>query len=307
METKEKWIFIVNPVSGGGFGEKIVPDLEKQISNRSLNGEIVLTQSKGHATELSQQSVERGYTHIIAVGGDGTMNEVGKPLINNQVITTGIIPSGTGNDFIQILGFPDRFSQEHWDIFFQQNTNQMDVGIVNGICFFNGIGLGFDAEVASKNYVESGEVAEAKGKSKYLIHILTTLLFYKEGKATITSRGVTNEGNCFMNTIAIGRRFAGSFLLTPEAVANDQLLDVCMIERLNLLQRLKILTMVPKGTHTKDKNVDYYQTDKLYLDFGKRVPFHADGELYFDNTFDVSLIPLALKIIYNPAGTHFFK
>jgi YegS/Rv2252/BmrU family lipid kinase len=297
----------VNPVSGGGFGKRIVPDLEKQIANRALNGEIVLTRSKGHASELSQQSVNDGYTHIIAVGGDGTMNEVGKPLINNLNITTGIIPSGTGNDFIQILGFPDRFSNEHWDAFFQQNTNRMDVGMVNGIYFLNGIGLGFDAEVASKNYVESGEVVEAKGKSKYLIHILTTLLFFKEGKATISSRGRTEKTDCFMNTIAIGRRFAGSFLITPEALVNDQLLDVCMIKRLNLLQRLKILTMVPKGTHIHDKKVDYYQTDSLQIDFGKKVPFHVDGELYYDTTFDVSIIPSALKIIYHPAGNHFFK
>ena len=152
-----------------------------------------------------------------------------------------------------------------------------------------------------------GEVAQGKGKGKYIWHILTTLLFYTEGKVLITSRGEQNETDCFINTISNGRRFAGSFLLTPEAIANDGLLDVCMIRKLNLLQRLKILSMVPKGIHTKSDKVDYYQTEKLTVDFGKQVPYHVDGELYFDTTFEVSLMPSALTIIYNPKGPHFFK
>ncbi len=306
MTNKEKWIFIVNPTSGGGFGKEIIPDLEQQLSKRAIEWEIVLTEKHGHASEITEQFLERGYTHFIAVGGDGTMNEVSKPLINKPGITIGIIPAGTGNDFIQILGFPDRFTEEHWDIFFQQNTNPMDAGLVNGMHFLNGMGLGFDAQVAAENYVEPGEVASGNGKGKYIWHILKTLLLFRESRVTITSRGEQNKTDCFINTISIGRRFAGSFFLTPKAIADDGLLDVCMIKKLNLLQRLKILTMVPKGTHIKDEKVDYYQTEKLSIDFGEKVPYHVDGELYFDTTFEVSLLPSALNIIYNPAGDHFF-
>ena len=306
MANKEKWIFIVNPTSGGGFGKEIIPELEQQLSKRAIEWEIVLTEKHGHASEITEQFLERGYTHFIAVGGDGTMNEVSKPLINIPGITIGIIPAGTGNDFIQILGFPDRFTEEHWEIFFQQNINPMDAGLVNGMHFLNGMGLGFDAQVAAENYVEPGEVASGNGKGKYIWHILKTLLLFRESRVTITSRGEQNKTDCFINTISIGRRFAGSFFLTPKAIADDGLLDVCMIKKLNLLQRLKILTMVPKGTHIKDEKVDYYQTEKLSIDFGEKVPYHVDGELYFDTTFEVSLLPSALNIIYNPAGDHFF-
>ena len=307
MENKEKWCFILNPTAGGGFGKELLPELEKQLANRSLDSTILVTERHDHAIELSKQSFEKGCSHIIAVGGDGTMNEVARPLIGQKQVTTGLIPAGTGNDFNQILGFPDRFSQEHWDIFFRQSSIDMDVGEVNGLYFLNGIGLGFDAEVAAKNYVEPGEVVKGSGKSKYFWHIITTLLFYKEGRATISSRDQKNETDCFMNTITVGRRFAGSFLLTPEAIANDGLLDVCMIKKLNLLQRFKILSMVPKGTHITDRKVDYYQTEKILVDFGKKVPFHVDGELYFDTTFKVGLLPSALHIIYNPEGKHFFN
>jgi len=307
MENKEKWCFIVNPIAGGGFGRELLPELEKQLANRSLDASILLTERHDHAIELSGKSLEKGCSHIIAVGGDGTMNEVARPLIGQVQVTTGLIPAGTGNDFNQILGFPDRFSEEHWNIFFQKSTIKMDVGEVNGLYFLNGIGLGFDAQVAAKNYVEPGEVAKGSGKNKYLWHIISTLLFYKEGKATINSRNQKKETDCFMNTIAVGRRFAGSFLLTPEAIANDGLLDVCMIKKLNLLQRFKILSMVSKGSHIEDRKVDYYQTEKLSVDFGKRVPFHVDGELHFDTTFEVGLLPSALNIIYSPEGKHFFN
>jgi len=225
MKNKEKWCFILNPSAGGGYGKILLPELEKQIAKRSLDAAILVTKRHGHATELSRQSLEKGFTHIIAVGGDGTMNEVARPLIGQMQVCTGLIPAGTGNDFIQILGFPDRFGEDHWDLFFQQSAIKMDVGEVNGLYFLNGMGLGFDAQVAAENYVEPGEVAKGSGKGKYIWHIVKTLLFYKEARVTIRSRDQEEETDCFINTIAVGRRFAGSFFLTPGALANDGLLD----------------------------------------------------------------------------------
>ena len=97
------------------------------IARNSVVADIRMTSGHLHARELALSAIEEGFERIVSVGGDGTMNEVSKPLISNPEITTGIIPTGTGNDFIQILGFPDRFKEEHWDVFFQQNINSMDV------------------------------------------------------------------------------------------------------------------------------------------------------------------------------------
>jgi diacylglycerol kinase (ATP) len=122
----------------------------------------------------------------------------------------------------------------------------------------------------------------------------------------ITGSGM-KETDCFINTVAIGRRFAGGFFLTPKAIANDGLLDVCMIKKLTLLQRFSILLKVPEGKHISDKKVNYYQTSGLRLEFSEEVPFHVDGELYFSKKFDVSILPSALNTIYNPDGNHFFN
>jgi diacylglycerol kinase (ATP) len=302
----EKWVFIVNPVAGNGFASTLIPVIEQKIKEYDINGEIVLTQKPGHATELSAEYLEKGFDFIIGVGGDGTLNEIARPLTGVKNVTIGIVPAGTGNDFIQILGFPGRFRENDWNNFFRRKTIRMDAGHVNNMIFLNGMGLGFDAQVAAENYIEPGKVKKG-GAHKYIWHIVKTLLFFREKKMSVVSGDSKAETDCFINTISIGRRFAGGFFLTPKAIANDGLLDVCSIKRLNLLRRFRLLLKVPKGEHINEKEVFYYQTPALRISFPENVPFHVDGELFYSDNFDVKVIPDAFNVIYNPDGPHYFK
>jgi YegS/Rv2252/BmrU family lipid kinase len=302
----QKWIFIVNPIAGNGHGKKIIPILKAKIEEYKIPGEIVISEYHGHASELAEKYANDACSHIIAVGGDGTMNEVAKMLLDKKEIVKGIIPAGTGNDFNQILGFPDRFEDKHWEIFFKQNVINMDYGTCNDTPFLNGMGLGFDAVVAAKNYVAPGET-KMGGKGKYLKAILGTLFFFKEYVVKVDNDGTTEEMDCFINTISIGRRYGGGFYLTPHALANDGLLDVCMVKKLGLFKRLDILIKVSKGAHTKDKKVHYYTTKKFKVDFGQEVPFHVDGEVFYAQKFDVKIFPQQIPVIYNPEGDHYFK
>jgi diacylglycerol kinase (ATP) len=306
QKSNREWAFIVNPIAGNGFGLSYLPTVKVMVEKFGINADIVLTERHGHATELSSAYAARGYKYIIGVGGDGTFNEICVPLIDYPEVTTGIIPAGTGNDFIQILGLPNRFEERDWETFFELNTIRMDAGSVNGLYFINGMGLGFDAEVAAQNYEGPGK-AKMGGKHKYIWHIIKTLLFFREKRMITRTNGSRIESDCFINTIANGRRFAGSFYLTPEAMADDGLLDVCSIRKLNLLERFKLLMMVPKGTHIHDHRVHYYRTAELNLDFTREVPFHVDGELHFAREFHVRVLPAALNIIYNPRGNHYFR
>jgi diacylglycerol kinase (ATP) len=306
INTKDKWVFIINPVAGNGHAKTIIPKLEETIRKYNVDAELVYTQKYGHAAELSAEYLRRGFRYFIAVGGDGTINEVSRPLVNVKDVTIGIIPAGTGNDFIQILGFSGYFEEADWDIFFSGNTIGMDAGSCNEKIFLNGMGLGFDAQVAAENYTEPGKVKPG-GKHKYIWHIVKTLLFFREKRMISVTGDNRNDTDCFINTIANGRRFAGDFYLTPKAVANDGLLDVCMIKKLNLLQRFAILLKVPKGEHINDNKVNYSQVPEITLEFSQEVPFHVDGELFFACKFDVRVLPSALNIIYNPDGKHYFK
>jgi diacylglycerol kinase family enzyme len=232
---------------------------------------------------------------------------VAQPLIGRRGPLFGAVAAGTGNDFIHILGYPDRLNDAQWEGFFQCSTADMDVGRCNGMYFINGMGLGFDAQVAAENYTgdEAHEVRLGR-KSKYLWHILKTLLFYRERPMWALTAEGRQEMLCFMNTIAIGRRFAGSYHITPRAIADDGLLDVCSVREVSLLERLSVFLKTPKGLHIGMKPIRYYQTESLDLEFAEKVPYHLDGELYFDTHFKISLLPKALSVIYNPAGAHYF-
>jgi len=306
MSEKPRWIFIVNPVAGNGFAAGLLPEIKQMIAKYNINADVVQTERSGHAEELSFKYLNLGYKYIIGVGGDGTFNEIARPLIGKTEITAGLIPAGTGNDFIQILGFPNRFTENEWDVFFRCNTISMDAGSCNGRIFVNGMGLGFDAMVAAENYTETGKVKKG-GTHKYIWHILKTLLFFKEQKMIISEQGTITETDCFINTVGNGRRFAGDFFLTPSAIANDGLLDICSINRLSLLHRLRLLLKVPKGEHLTDPAVRYFQTKEIELEFSQKVPFHLDGELYYSSHFMVKTIFSALNTIYNPDGKHYFR
>ncbi len=306
MDHINKWAFIINPVAGNGYSLTVVPKLKELIEKHKIEAEIAFTERSGHATDLAEMFGNKGFKYIIGVGGDGTFNEIARSIISRKDIITGLIPAGTGNDFIQILGFPNRFKEEDWEIFFMAQQRQMDVGSCNGKIFLNGMGLGFDAQVAAENYTEPGKVKRG-GAHKYIWHIVKTLLFFREKKMIVAGPEGRHETDCFINTIAIGRRFAGSFFLTPGAIADDGLLDVCMIKKLTLFERFGILLKVPKGEHITDKRVNYYQTPEINLEFPEIVPFHVDGELNFAMKFNVTILPGAITIIYNQNGNHFFR
>jgi len=279
--------------------------LQNQLKQRNINAKIVKTQYHGHASELAKELAEQGFTHIIAIGGDGTLNEMARILIDYPQCTMGLIPAGTGNDFAQIPGLAVPFKQKDWDIFFEANTHFIDVGRCNGNYFFNGMGLGFDAQVASENYDDSGKLKESRGN--YIWHILKNLLFFKAQKMMLTTNGEKKEKVYFLNTIANGRRFAGDFFLTPKAFADDGLLDICMTDKLNLFQRLSILLKVPKGEHLSHPKVHYYQTKKLIIELDYKAAYHLDGELFFDNKFEIDILPRKINFIYNPNGNHYFS
>lgn len=220
-------------------------------------------------------------------------------LVNVPDVKFGAVSARTGNDFIQILGFSDHFTDDDWRIFFEENTIKMDVGVCNGL------GIGFDAEVAAQNYANEGVVKKG-GKDKYLWHILKTLVMYKEKVMLTTSNGSKKETKCFINIVSNGRRFAAKYFLTPKAIANDGLLDVCSIKELRLFQRFGIFMQVPTGKHLDNPHVNYYTTDKIHIEFPSKMPYHLDGEIFYDSTFDVTILPSNVNTIYNPYGDHFF-
>jgi diacylglycerol kinase (ATP) len=308
MAHSDGWLFIVNPIAGLGYGAACGQTVRNMMQRHGAHGEVILTRAKGHASELAAEYASRGFSRIVGVGGDGTMSEVVQPLVGRAGVSFGGVPAGTGNDFIHVLGFPDRFSEADWEVFFREATTMMDAGRCNGRYFINGMGLGFDAHVAAENYRvdASGQAVRGKG-SNYMWMIIKAILTYREKVMRVTLQGKTETRKGFLNTIANGRRLAGGMYLTPRALADDGLLDVCMCDALSLPMRLKELISVTRRTHLADPVMRYHQTDKIRYEFDVEVPAHADGELFFSSSFDIDVVPGALRTIFNPAGDHYFR
>lgn len=306
MTNKKKWGFIINPVAGRGYARAYATRVEEMINAHRVAATVHFTEYRGHATQLAAELIRNGYTHIVAVGGDGTANETARGVLDHDHVTFGVVSAGTGNDFAPVIGFSEHFTDADWQVFFQEHTIKMDVGKCNENYFLNGMGLGFDAQVASENYDKDGHLKK-NSRRNYWWHIVKNLLLYKERTFQFEKNGKSEKALTFMKTISIGRRFGGGYYLTPRAIANDGLLDVCLVEPVNLLERFNLFQKVPNGAHLGHKKVKYFQTDRLTLEFGKSVPHHLDGELFFSDTFDIFILPNKLRIIYNPQGAHFFN
>lgn len=308
---KLRWAFIVNPIAGNGKAKRYGEVVNKIARSKNISPEIVFTEKKGHASVLAAELCQEGYNPIAAVGGDGTLSETVHGIIahpKRKEIIFGAIPAGTGNDFISVTGFPEKFRQKEWDTFFECNVIKMDIGVCNDRHFINGMGLGFDAQVAWENYNSKlHERVKGGDKTKYIWHIVKTLITYREKTMKLVIGDEIQEVKSLLNTIANGRRLAGGFYLTPLAMADDGLLDVCMIHELPFFGRIKEFMHVIKKTHLTDKEVHFYRTKKLTIEFPDETFAHLDGELYSSKKFDIGIMPRALRIIYNPVGKHFFS
>ncbi len=305
VQNSRSRVFILNPVAGNGYALSLKSLLSGQLRRRGLPGEILLTRSSGHATELARRAVRSGCRSVYGVGGDGTFAEIIQALAGRQGVRFGAVAAGTGNDFIHVLGFPDRFTDPDWDAFFEEKTASLDVGECNGRFFLNGMGIGFDAQVAAENY-KAGSV-KSGSKIKYWWHILKTLALFRETEMTIVMDGTRESARCFMTTIANGRRFAGGFQLTPRAFADDGKLDILFIRQMSFPARVRELLSVLRQTHLGDPAVQYRQVRRARIEFADPVHYHLDGEVFSDRVMDVRVRPGALKAVFNPRGGHFFS
>jgi len=309
METLDlrakRWTFIVNPVAGAGYAAAYEPEARREAAARGLDASFVLTEGKGHASELAEKAAKRGDGVVAVIGGDGTLSEAASTLAGTGTVLAPI-SAGTGNDFVSITGFSQHFRAQDWDALLKGSIARMDLGTCNGKRFINGIGFGFDAEVAAANYGEDGAVKQG-GKNKYIWHILKTLVGYTESSARYSVDGKDFDGLSFLNTVAVGRRMAGGLHLTPDAIADDGYLDFCRIDRLSLLERLRYLVAVIKKNHGSLAKTHFSLIESLRVDFGREAPYHVDGEVFFAKTLHVGIEKGALLIAIDPARPNAFS
>lgn len=280
--------FIVNPKSSSGKGLRIWKRIEEALSEKQISYRVYFTNAPGHASALSEKiSSKYAPCTIIAVGGDGTANEVIDGLTDYESIHFGYIPTGSGNDLARGLSLPTEPSEVLDALLNKQNIQPVNVGTIttDGLTrhFIVSSGLGFDAAVCH-------EVMRSRmkkilnrlrlGKLIYLFVALKQLLLIKPCKMTITldEREQLVFDKVFFAAAMNTKYEGGGFMFCPDAVPDDDILDLCVIEK---IPRLKILSLLPtafSGKHTKYRGVHTLKCRRVHIICNRPAPLHADGE-----------------------------
>lgn len=275
-----KYLFILNPEAGGGRSGKLVDIIDKKMDKSCYPYNIITTRKPNEATDIAINNIN-DYTDIIAVGGDGTVNEVAKGIIRNEKTILGIIPSGTGNDLSQYLGIPSD-TDKALDIILDKNREitKIDVCSINERPYLNIATIGFDADVVKTTNTIKKLI---RSRISYIISVLINLLFFRKTKIELIIDGKSQEINSFLLAVGNGKYYGGGIPIMPSAQIDNGYLEVCSVKDAS---NLKVLTLFPsifKEEHIKHrKYVTIYRAKEVIVNASKEMILNIDGELIED-------------------------
>jgi YegS/Rv2252/BmrU family lipid kinase len=286
--------FIVNPEAGGGKKLSWLSSISSFFASRGLKFETVLTKAPKHATELARKAAEK-YEVVVAVGGDGTVNEVGNGLIDTQA-ALGIIPAGSGNDFSKELGYSKNTKKDLQQLISGQ-VAYTDVGLLNDkVYFFNAFGVGFDGEVAAhaRAFLKYG-----RGFAGYLLSVLSTLSSYHFHRVRITiDSHEPIDKEIFFVAVANGSTYGGGFNVAPGAEINDGFFNICIVDKTSKLYALRQIPKFMKGKHVNLPIVHILTGKNISISADDFLQAQIDGELPArSKSFFIKVLPKKLKII----------
>lgn len=268
-------LFIINPAAGGGKTKALIPIIKDKMKESNLSYEILLTTESREATRIAEEMADN-YSIIVAVGGDGTVNEVAKGLINKKKGILGIIPSGTGNDFVRAIGHPiDPIKA--LDAIIKGNHKEIDIGKINGYSFLNIASIGFDTEVV----IHTNSIKKRiKDKLAYILGILVTLLSYKRRKIKLCIDNEIIERNLVLLAVGNGSFYGGGLHVLPMAEVDDGFFHLCLVKDISNFKILFLFPSIIKGKHLKfNKYVEIFKAKRVEVKNDKNINLNIDGEI----------------------------
>jgi diacylglycerol kinase (ATP) len=289
---------IVNPVAGTDSAPDHMLLINERLRTRVGLMDIVMTVGEGDAARAAESAVRDGYDHLLVGGGDGTLNEVlnGAARVPGGLgaITLGVIPLGTGNDFATAIGLSEEIDEALTSLL-ESNPVSVDVGQLNDRYFLNVSAGGFVAEVSDA--VGPG-LKTVAGKLAYLIGGASVMLDHEPVRARVKSRqGATAEMQLHMFAVCNSRLVGGGRLIAPNAVIDDGLLDVCLVEAMPTLEFIALLRRISSGEHVTDDRVTYFQTTDLDLAFDRRIKVNTDGQVLESDRCRYRVLHRALRVL----------
>lgn len=294
MATKRKIAFIVNPISGTQGKKGIVDLVEQKLDREKFEFRIMLTEYAGHAAVLARELVgEEGFDAVVAVGGDGTVNETARSLTGMSA-AFGVIPCGSGNGLARHLHIPmdpagaiqviNRFEVE-----------PLDYGTINGVPFFCTCGVGFDAFVSSKF-----AASEKRGILTYLENTLREGVRYRPDTYEIEIEGETSKYKAFLIACANASQYGNNAYIAPHASMSDGLMDVTIMEPFTMLEAPQIAIQLFNRTLNHNSRIKTFRCKNIHIHREHPGVVHFDGDPMTAGTdIDVQLIEKGLNVIVN--------
>ena len=233
-----------------------------------------------------------GFTEAWIIGGDGTINWFINQYSEIQ-LPLALFAAGAGNDFHWML-YGDETTEQQVDRVLQSSPQSVDAGVCNEKLFLNGVGIGFDGAIVH-DLLGKKKLA---GKASYLLSILKHILGYHEKPCVLEMTGETIKEDCFMISVANGKRYGGGFHVAPNAVLNDGLLDINVVGKISPIKRMKYMPVIEKGEHLDLDFIQYRQTQKISIHCTSKLHAHIDGEYFHTDRFDIDILPKRFSFLY---------
>lgn len=290
-------LVIFNPEARHGKTAELIPVIEILLAS-TLEHDSVHTDGPGHAQTLAAAAAD--YDVVVAVGGDGTAHEVLNGLMSipaEKRPALGLLPTGSGNDTRRTLGISTDLPQASLELA-AGSRRRFDVGLCNGVYFNNSFAAGLDAKVTAKA-VEYKVTKKRDGLWLYLTALLHVL--FKDLGSFPMRITFDDESEALFDTLivaaTIGQTYGGGFFITPDAIPDDGVFDVCMIDPLKLPEALVRLPFVIAGKHTKMRPVHMSRHRSIVIECDMPIPAQIDGEVLLEERYEISILPGAIECI----------
>lgn len=288
---------IYNPTAGKGKSERFRAIIEKRLTDLKIDHSFHKTQHRRDATEIVRSLTRRNdeeFVDIVAMGGDGTLNEVLNGIEDPSKVRLGLIPCGSGNDFAAMAGIPST-PDGALDVLLKCKAKFTDFMECSGKRGINAIGTGIDVDILKRH----SAAKILKGSASYLASLIITVITYKSKHFHEIIDGKSVPHCALIACAANGQRIGGGIHVCPEASIDDGQLDVLIVDNLKKYQLPKALTMLLRKKILQHPHAVFHRTDRLIIESNPLMPIQIDGEIYEDLPFDVRVVHNQLRM-YRP-------
>ena len=291
--------FIFNPISGrSGKNVRLLPKIKALITSRHVDADMVTTQGPGHATVLAKEAVAAGCDRVVAVGGDGTMNEVAQALLHTQTALA-LVPCGSGNGLALHLGLPlaPDLAMD-LAVSAQGRVAVVDTGVVNGRPFFNAMGVGLDADVSAKF-----NKLTKRGLPSYAKTAFRSFMEARPQRCFITANGERVEVEALLISVANSDQYGNRALIAPGARVDDGELDLVAVRGVGILGAMELGIRLFAGNFDKARVVRRFRGSHFLIERPAPGLVHTDGETHEGPAaVVVQVLPRSLKIVIPAAS-----